>query len=297
MKSETLLEICMVLVLLLFVSWLLKSNSSSVESFSQLRPFALCEGDDCYDSIYIDKYRSLHKPKEFSEHFFKFLEGTGTNEDSDVLDIGSGTGEFPERCGEASLKCTGVDKSPHMVEYAKDKVKVAKFLLGDVPSDPMMFDNDRFSHISCSHMTLYEMDDKPKLFRQCYMWLKSGGVLLLHIVDTNKFNKIVPGTSAYGSVNPKGVVNTVLNRSDYSYSNRYEKLLDTVYVQKEEFVDNKTQNVRQYTKKLYMEPKEEIYEMCKNAGFKLLKSENCKTTLQDRNQYFVALQKPMGGEH
>ena len=50
-----------------------------------------------------------------------------------------------------------------------------------------MIFNITLLHVTCLYFTIYYIKDKEN-FSNCFYWLKPGGVLLLHLVDVNKFD-------------------------------------------------------------------------------------------------------------
>ena len=56
----------------------------------------------------------------------------------------------------------------------------------------MEFPADTFTHITCLYFTIYYIKDKRLFFENCFKWLKPHGVLVIHLVNMNKFDPILP---------------------------------------------------------------------------------------------------------
>ena len=67
-----------------------------------------------------------------------------------------------------------------------------------------LFNN--FGLITILYFTIYYIKDKMTTFRNCYNWLDYGGYLILHLVNKDEFDPIIP------SANPL----IMLNVQDYS---------------------------------------------------------------------------------
>jgi hypothetical protein len=68
---------------------------------------------------------------------------------------------------------------------------------------PMLFSEEEFNVLTCFYFTVYYVKDKRAFFRNCYQWLKPEGYLILHLVDRNHFDPIVPGGKPLFLVSPQ----------------------------------------------------------------------------------------------
>lgn len=98
-----------------------------------------------------------------------------------VLDVGCGTGIFS-----AALKQTtgcsliGVDSSPYAVEQSRAIGFDEVFIVGDVCSEPLPFDANRFDLVFCKDVIEHLLDPEY-LVREMYRVIAHDGYLLVHI--------------------------------------------------------------------------------------------------------------------
>ena len=261
------------------------------EYFSQSAPFVLRQGNDIYDSFYTNYYDDLHASEAYASDDFQFImETTDPTERSVFLDIGCGTGILLKLMEDHDLFAFGVDKSKYMNEKCLNRLKHTEVFCNDVLTEPMLYDNHTFTHITCTHFTLYEMEKKEILMRHCYNWLQEGGYFIVHLVDPANYKKIVPLLNNADVIVSSAVTKTHLEYNDYVYRGEY-KLKDTEHIFTETFTDKYTEHVRQNQNKLHMVSKHEVMELAKKCGFVVHKE---TTYIRDPHQYLVVLKK--GGD-
>lgn len=251
-----------------------------VEGFQQTDRFILKTNSDVYDDFYGEIYDQLMLPKQRVEYESDKLIQTmmPPKETSILLDVGSGTGEFVNYLTDLGYRAYGVDKSDAMIDAAKSKYDDIEIKKADV-IDPMCYDMSLFTHIFCLDYTVYEIENKSRFFYNCHGWLQSGGYFIVHLVDKDRFQPIVPAAAAAttaaassASAATQRVLNTEINFPDFTYKSEYleEAVADAVkctMCHRETFVDKTTQNVRQNEKTLYMEPIEYTLQKILSAGF------------------------------
>ena len=126
---------------------------------------------------------------QYSERMAKLLPAVLERFDAPpqtILDIACGEGTFAVAMAKKGLQVTGVDLSPQMLQYARERaeqenVKV-EFLLQDMRSLPF---EERFDLVTCwfdSLNYLLELEDLRKTFAGVYRALKKAG---LFIFDMN----------------------------------------------------------------------------------------------------------------
>ena len=268
---------------------------SQKEHFSQKSPFILRQDNAIYDPFYIEYYDDLHATDSYCEDDFHFIKETThpVAESSVFLDIGCGTGKLLRKMEDNGYTAFGVDKSKSMGEACKHKVDC-----NDVLIDPMLYDNKTFTHITCTHFTIYEMEKKETFFRHCYLWLQCGGYLIVHLVDPEKYTKVTPSIvdDISMSMSTSMVTKTNLEYLDYAYRSEY-KQKETNYLFTETFTDRYTENVRQNQSTLYMsEPKQTILDLATRCGFVLYRETTYNKKIKDPHQYLVVFMKPMCGD-
>ena len=168
-------------------------SAANIEGFTQLEPFVLKRDQDVYDEVYGEMYDTLTNSSSRSkweiENVLKMTDVDKTN--SVFLDVGSGSGVKVNELQKKGYTAYGVDKSPAMIEIAEKQFPEMVTKKGDV-FDPMLFDRSTFTHILCMNYTIYEFKDKLQFFKNCYFWMLPNSYLVLHLVEPQLFNAVVP---------------------------------------------------------------------------------------------------------
>jgi SAM-dependent methyltransferase len=158
-----------------------------------------------------------------------------------------------------------------MVKKAKENYPTYNFLLGDVLENNT-FKMNQFTHILCLYFTIYYFEDKMVFFNNCMDWLMPGGTLIVHLVNRDKFDPILPPGNPLYIVSPQKyskerITKTKITFNDFVYSSNFEiepeKDVATFH-EKFKFNDGK---VRKQEHKLYMNSENDIINMAQDAGF------------------------------
>jgi SAM-dependent methyltransferase len=298
------LRLLFVLAILLFaVMWYKKnrpeSGASTIEKegFEQAGQFVLKKNDDKYDDFYADVYDLLMKPdKRALYETTKVVEMTQPSKPHSVfLDVGSGTGHLVNLLQKRGYRVYGIDKSPAMVSKCEANFPKSEVKCGDV-IDPMAFEHNTFTHILCCGFTVYHFENKVEFFRNCYHWLMSNGYLILHLVDRNKFDTIVPAAKPKMMVKPQTAVDkritiSGMNFDHFSYKLDYD-IASSVVQMKETFTNNDGK-IRQNEQTLYMDNIESILHNAQMSGFIVHSLTNMSAFEGDDHQYLYVLEKIM----
>lgn len=293
----------MIAIILLILLLILQSARKSVkhEGFQQKEQFTMQRGAYIYDEFYSEIYDRLYNTESRSEkEAVEIIKATQPDkEHSYFLDIGCGTGCLVNALKRRGYNAIGVDKSKDMIETGKERRPNTKIAMqsGDA-MDPMLFERGVFSHILCMDRTIYEMQDKIGFFRNCKHWLLAGGYLILHLVEPDSFNAIVPlgqpngllkDTSELKTADGKRVTDTVIDFIDFKYKSVYDfsQLKTTgVVTQTEKFTDAASNKIRQNEHMLYMKSSISILEDARYCGF-LLTSEFVSTEDTHQKVYIL----------
>lgn len=297
-NSSTLLQkVCYILLIIVILIIFSKWMKITKEGFKDktTKEFIINRNNDVYDEFYVSVYDDL--VHNIGKNNFEIGEITEVEPPADkhtLLDIGSGTGHHVAAFTKKGIKATGVDISQAMVDKAKENYPDSEFKQGDA-LDTMLFTPASFTHITCLYFTIYYIQDKRRLLSNCFEWLMPGGFLILHLVDRDNFDPILPAGNQFLIVSPqkyaeKRITNTVVKFDKFDYKCNFE-LKDDIATLNETFKDNESGNVRQNEHKLYMETQKTILTIAKEVGF-ILHSKIDMVTCQYENQYLYILQKP-----
>lgn len=266
------------------------------EGFQQQDDFIVKTNDDIYDIFYADVYDTLHKPNNRCNLEVKnIIRMTQPSKNySYFLDIGSGTGSLVNELNTYGYRAFGIDKSNDMIDYSQKKYSEIQVDKSDA-METMLFENGTFTHIICNYFTIYQFKDKMMLFRNCYHWITPGGYLILHLVDPNRFDCIIPAGKPLNIDSPQKytyqrILDTYIEFDDFKYKSKFDIEKLTIL---ETFTDNAKGKIRQNEQHLYMESKEMILGIVNIVGFILHGQMNYESINGDPYQYLVVLERPM----
>ena len=290
-------KILIFIALFLALIVLFKSdNLINKEGYQQNDDFLFKQGADIYDDFYANIYdhlvfNNLKDDYEVGEIKNK----TTPSSKSVILDVGSGTGHHVDKLSQYDLNVIGIDKSPSMIDIARKNYPKYVFKVGDV-LDISNFQNNQFTHILCLYFTIYYFEDKQTFFNNCMEWLKPGGSLIIHVVNREKFDPILPPGNPLYIVSPQKyskerITKTKITFNDFVYSSNFE--LETekniaTFHEKFKFNDGKT---RKHEHKLYMDSEDDIINMAQETGF-LIQGKIDLVNCAYEYQYLYILLKP-----
>lgn len=122
----------------------------------------------------------LLKEKKESEILKKFYEcfSLAKTKSPRILDMGSGAGYDSQILCSYGARVMGIDVSEKLVEIAKNKVKNAKFVVGDITEDLKSL--GIFDGVVClATLTFVEIQNLRQTFFNISQVLKKGGLLLV----------------------------------------------------------------------------------------------------------------------
>ncbi len=292
-------KVLLFIIILLIIISLFPNNKSTSnrEGFIQTDSFIQKTGEDVYDDFYADIYDYLVYNDVKNEYEVgQIINSTSPSSESIILDIGSGTGHHVGELNKQNLQVVGVDISEAMVKKAKENYPKAQFQQGNV-LERSLFIPDSFTHIMCMYFTIYYMQDKNMFFKNCYYWLKPGGYLIVHLVNKELFDPILPPGNPLLMVSPqryakKRITTTKVKFDDFSYDSDFQLPENSnVATFIEKFKNDKTNQVRKNEHKLYMDSQESILSMAQEAGF-LLEAQADLLKAQYEYQYLYIMIKP-----
>jgi hypothetical protein len=109
-----------------------------------------------------------------------------------------------------------------MIKKAKEDYPNSNYLIGD-GNDNLLFKMNSLTHILCLYFTIYYFKDKKHFFDNCMDWLMPGGFLIIHLVNRESFDPILPPGNPLYIVSPqkyakKRITTTKISFTDFVYS-------------------------------------------------------------------------------
>ena len=290
-------KILMFISLLLLLVLVFKGFDNKKEGFEQRDQFLIKSGSDIYDDFYANIYDYLvfNNLKDDYEVGY-IMNSLSPSSKSKILDIGCGTGHHVSSLGSKGLDVLGIDISPSMIKKAKNNFPDYKFNVGDA-SNNHLFESNSFTHILCMYFTIYYFKDKRQFFNNCFKWLMPGGYLIVHLVERDHFDPILPPGNPLLYISPQRyakerITSTKVKFTDFSYSADFK--LDhandkALFVEK--FKNDSDGKVRKNEHTLYMPDVQQIVDEAQSCGF-ILESKADLLQCQYEYQYLYVFVKP-----
>lgn len=289
--------IFMTLLLLLILVFKGFDSNSGKEGFEQSDKFLIKTGPEVYDKFYADIYdylvfNNLKDDYEIGE----IINKANPSSSSRILDVGCGTGHHVASLSSKGLDVLGIDIAPSMIDKAKANFPDYKFQVADALNGSE-FEPASFTHILCMYFTIYYFKDKAQFFNNCYNWLMPGGYLIVHLVDRDRFDPILPPGNPLMYVSPqryakKRITSTKVKFTDFSYSADFN--LDdnndmATFVEK--FKNDSDGKVRKNEHVMYMPDIQQIVDEAQACGF-IVDSQIDLLQCQYEYQYLYVFIKP-----
>ena len=295
-KLSTFGKILLFIALLLVVIVFFKSIIPIKEGMTVSKDFLFKQGNDVYDDFYANIYDYLVFSGIKNDYEVgTIINSTTPSETSIIADIGCGTGHHTASLSEKNLKVIGVDISPSMIKKAHENFPNSNFQVGDA-LDNGLFKMNSLTHVLCLYFTIYYFKDKRHFFDNVMDWLMPGGFLIVHLVDRETFDPILPPGNPLYIVSPQKyakerITKTKVTFDDFVYNANFD--LDennniATFGEKFKFKDGHT---RKQEQKLYMEDTSTIVNMAQDCGF-ILHGKIDMVKCAYENQYLYIFIKP-----
>lgn len=297
-KSNIYVKIIIVCILLYFIFDIANKHKPHMEGFTQKEKFIMKEGNAVFDDFYVDVYDELtYEPVKNKYELGEIVTATQMRPKvSNVLDIGSGTGNHMRVLKHNEIPVTGLEISPSMVKKLKEKYPHIEVVQGNA-LDSMIFPENNFTHINCLSMTIYYIKNKRLFFENCFQWLMPGGYLSLHLVNKDMFNPILRKANPLMMISPQKyakerITTSLIQFEDFHYKRdfKYNKN-DIISYFEETFKDNNSNKVRKNNHILYMETQKQILALAKEIGF-IMKDSIDLVKCEHEYEYIYILYKP-----
>ena len=294
--------VLVVLFIMMVFFW--KKNDSDIEGFEERSTsFKMREGDNVYDDFYAKVYDELVFNKIKNDYELgTIVDSTKPTDTSIILDVGCGTGHHVNSLADKGYKVVGIDLSESMIKKAQETYPALDFRVSDALAT-MTFPANSFTHITCLYFTIYYIKDKRVFFENCIHWLMPGGFLILHLVNRDKFDPILPAGDPFHIVSPQSyadqrITTTNVKFGKFDYKANFELIPanndtdDVNAILHETFKPfKKGGQIRKNEHKFYMPTQAKVLAMAKEAGF-ILFSQTDMIKCQYAHQFLYVLQKP-----
>lgn len=289
-KMSKIEQLCLSLLIILIIS---QFRLPIQESFSiQNKKYVLLDNHSLYDAFYASVYDDLlleHNKNAFE--ISEILHFTNIK-NKKVLDIGCGTGHHCAQFKGQQFKCIGLDKSQYMINKAKQNYPKLDFIRGDA-NQSILFNPGNFGLITILYFTIYYMKNKMTVFKNCYDWLDNGGYLVIHLVNKEHFDPIIPAANPLLMINVQNYAKQRITKSKvifdkFEYQSKFIKEEPAGFHEKFIFNDGK---IRENHHTLYFETQKKILGYLKQLGF-IMKGKINMYNCGYENQYLYILQKP-----
>lgn len=282
------------MVLLLIILTFLKkifTNENQQEGFIDEQNFLFKEGDAVYDDFYASVYDYLTFNQIKNDYEVGIVINSAfANEKSVIADIGCGTGHNVNELSKqiSNLSIIGIDKSPSMIEKAKEYYPNLQFKIGD-GLEETLFNNNSLTHILCLNFTIYHIKNKNDFFYNCIQWLMPGGYLIVHLVDRNHFKPFFNPNNPLYIIKPlekNGNKKIKIDSEDFSYNANYNLDDNNIAIIKEKF-KFKNGQIRKQEQQLYMEDISSIVSIAQDQGFLVHAKINMSECSYEYNYLYV----------
>ena len=308
-----------IILLIIIAVHLVKYKQTTYEHYDDMtsgKRFESKIDDEVFDNFYSKYYDNIHENKERDVAQLKIIINYAKNKKFvKFLDIGCGTGYHVSVLDKMKYDVVGIDKSKTMIDAAKSKYADCNFNVGDILNNNL-YDYSSFTHIICLNKTIYYIKDKDTFFDNCSLLLTSDGLLIIHLINRDKFKPFIiysnDKTVLYNPEKHNNAItrNLIKINSNLEYVCEYEKndsyetnktseaneltkidnLNNPYSYYKETFQNVETNSVRKNIINLYMPTIEEILAIAKIKGF-VVKDKQSLDSIDHNNEFLFILKK------
>jgi len=288
-----------IFIILVYKQWIQKASIFN-EGFTQDSPYLMKRNGEVYDVFYAQIYDLIMEPQKSANFIFKHvIRLTKPTNKSLFLDAGCGTGYLVNVCKEFGYDAIGLDQSTAMLRFARSKHPNISLVEGNM-EDPMVFEKGVFTHVLCNQFTVYHIQDKVSFFRNCFYWLLPGGFFVVHLVDKNKFDTVLPigkpsimkPDDSPQKYSDSRITDTVIDFIDFKYKSKFDFNGQDAVVFTEKFTDALTMNVRENEHTYHMNDLQDIIKDIVYSGFVEYDKVDMHLLNGDENQFMYIFQKP-----
>ena len=317
-KLNLINKLFIIFLILLFISCIFNSFNNipdyySLENFT----FSINDGkkyekkidNNVYDLFYSKYYDAIHLNKDRNMYEFKEIKKISKKDNNiKILDVGCGTGYTVKIFQENNYNILGLDKSEAMISKAKSNYSNCEFIVNDILKSNI-FDYEIFSHILCLGKTIYEIKDKETFFENCYSILSKNGLLIINLINRDKFKPYVQNKDSNTLYDPEKYrkkVNEIIVKFDKNNefiskyklknlnvsknNNKTDNSVTPFAMYNEKFSNFKTNQTRENEINLYMPEINKIIDLAIAKNFVLFKKIKLEP-INYNNEYLYIFKK------
>lgn len=258
---------------------------------------------DIYDDFYAKVYDTLFSTPERISFERASIRENALNEfskpETKFLDVCCGTAPHAQWLCEDGFEVVGIDQSEAMLKKARTSCPSGRFYRGDV-MNPSTFPPKSFSHALLLYFSAYQFRNPKMLFDTIYLWLKPGGMFVVHLVDPDKFDPILAAASPFPAFSLQKYSSSRVTESDvffdqFKYRSKFIKdRADDGAIFEETFTfqddEDGSSRYREHKHRLTMPALPEMIDLIRASGFTLREKVDM-TSVGYEYQYLVYFTK------
>lgn len=266
------------------------------EGFSQNEDYVYKRNDEVFDEFYIEIMDELYRNNNsFPLEIEHIIKTTHPDRNSKILHLSSNTGLYVNEFKKYNYNIFGCESSQEMINYS-NKMYPNSIIIKGAITNPMLFNNNSFTHIICNNFNFYRFKNKDHFFKQCFYWLKPNGYLILHLINPHKFDTIMPiGKPVFYKNIQKWCDNRItkceVDFLGFKYKSEYEFDNKNSLILKEKFRDKGSNNIREQDREYYIESLKNIEKLAQLNNFHLHSKAKMTKINGDDYQYIYIFEK------
>jgi ubiquinone/menaquinone biosynthesis C-methylase UbiE len=237
--------------------------------------------NDIYDTLYASIYDRLFTPPERISFEKMNIEAYGLEgfpaTETKLLDVCCGTAPHAEWLCKTDIDLVGIDGSEAMLQKARQRCTRARFYKGDI-TRAETFPPKSFSHAMMLYFSIYQFRNPKQVLDNLYSWLKPGGVLILHLVNPDKFDPILDAASPFAmfslqKYSKERITDSEVVFDKFTYKSRFLKDAHDENAVFEEVIrynnpeKNEGYTYRENKHRLYMPSLDAMLDIVRSSGF------------------------------
>jgi SAM-dependent methyltransferase len=288
MKVQTATIIIILLILIGIVTYLLWKRlvnvyvSHTKEGFQSRSEARMIDTpSEFYDPYYVERIDMAYYPENknicrCSKLYKEVFHGHLPKNQTKVLLVNSHTGRFLDALCGISENVTAIAPYKILQEKAQHNAPKANVIFGDIRSDPKLFPKNTFTHIIFEERDYYEYspEERKRILSHCKEWLRPEGILIVRVIDPNRFDPMIPTAVPLTGVNIQNYLKDRKMDSQVRFTDGSKIIThytpipsEHKSVFREDLYDPKGHHLRTHIHRWYVPPRDVILEEIMSLGF------------------------------